>query len=194
MISGSSTGIPLTIGANGLAITAKQYIVYSTGAETHICSDSTCGANWAANTIDLDSTILNSMRQKQKFKLTYTDVDGPQTEYFWVNKPLSINAANAASLMPRFTTSNICSTPAVTYSVSAASGTTLNHASVFLSFFDGTSTYSAMNGDSGIDGASDTFQPFGGSPTFSGTLTNAFFYLKSEDEHDRRFVRLIDCY
>lgn len=194
----SSTGLALTFSSSGeIIVASRRYVDYTTNIESATCDqvNDPCGENWRASSIDLTPTILASMKQKQKFALKYTLNNQPITEFFYVNKPLGISAANSAQFMPKIAGSDFCSTPTQDYTFTAAPGTSLDHASASLYFFDqDTMAMAQPQGNASLNGASDTVTLFQSPlPTAPLVLQAAFFYIKSRDQHDRDFVRMIDC-
>ena len=185
--------LALSVREGQLIVTAQAARNFQTGETYAVCPmdpSIQCGVNYDANVISLSAQALAVMESKQKFKLSYND-GAASVETFYLNKPFSVSAATANKVMPSFASTSLCSAPAASYQVLAPFGTSLNHLSVYFGMLNG-SDYSGSDAQGQVEGSSMTL-PTPAIGALTGDVNHAYFYLKGEDEQERRYVRIIEC-
>ncbi len=194
--------IALELFNNNLIVSSRKYRDFSTNVEqATTCAN--CDVNWDANRIALTDAIMAKMKSKQKFELSFqengVDLNGNAVtndiivETFYVNKPLPVSSANAASVMPILGDSNLCSIARTSFSVSAPAGMELDWLSVY---YSEDSTWTSHNGGSNISSNANSVDLSASLSSITGSevLGNANYWLSAQDSYGRRFVRIINCH
>lgn len=191
---GNAAGVSLSFNDNNnIIVTSRKFINYETGEESAACNSMVdpCGPNHNAQNINLSTAALAAMESKQKFKFSYND-GSVQTDYFYVNKPMSLTASNAANVTPSFDSNTLCTVPASSYLVSAPTGISLDYGSVYLGLQENDMSFTGVNDHGSVSGQDDTLSLPGLTP-LTGTIQHGHFWLKGRDEFDRSIVRIIEC-
>lgn len=171
---------------------------------------------WESNRITLNSTALNLMNSSQRFFFEYVKNGNTVTEEFFVSKPLLITDANEATYLPTIENeSSVCGEARSSYLVQAAAGSHLSWSSFFMSAKNPNADQDWYNygGQQELDDDEDTEGVLVADNIsrsyFNGTdyvyetdlseipagLTVEYgsFYLGSEDQLRRRFVKEVSC-
>lgn len=166
------------------------------------------GHNYPENELQLTQEMVNKMEGKQKFELKFDEVvdingDGVVStgvdalkNYFYVFKPLYMDAQNASIMVPVFTDNpdidelDICRSYQTSFKIGPKPNTTLNYIKANLVSQIGQSYNLSMELDKEREANFSKNLEFVPLETI---ITNAYFYLTAKDSLGRKFERSVDC-